>query len=247
MIKTYVYDGSFDGFLTCVYDYYYSDGKAEEFACAWSAPSDFIHELIQISTSQEKAKRVFDAIKDKIGLEALRNIFTVFLSEEPGMEILLLNYIKLGFKVGKKIDLHMHNESVLDVIKTCRRVNFESHRLCGFIRFKCVGHELYYAAIEPDHNILTLLAPHFVERFSNQRWIIQDVKRELALLYNNHNWIIAPMSSEASKRFLSAKDDLYEKLWKAYYRTVSIEERENPKLRRRLMPSRYWKYIIETQ
>lgn len=247
MIKTYVYDGSFDGFLTCVYDYYYSDCKAEEFACTGNIPSDFIHELIQITTSHEKAKRVFNAIKNKIGLEALRNIFTVFLSEEPGMEILLLNYIRLGFKVGKEIDRHMHNESVLDVIKTCRRVTFESHRLCGFIRFKCVGHELYYAAIEPDHNILTLLAPHFTERFSDQRWIIQDVKRELALLYNDHNWVIAPMSAEASKQFLSTEDGLYEKLWKEYYRTVSIEERENPRLRRRLMPSRYWKYIIETQ
>ncbi|MDP4087887.1 MAG: TIGR03915 family putative DNA repair protein [Bacillota bacterium] len=247
MIKTFVYDGTFDGLLTCVYDYYYSKCDVEEIVCSDSLPGDFIHDLISVTTSQEKADKVLAAIREKIGLDALKNIFTVFLSEESCMEMLLLSYIKLGFKLGKNIEHHLHNEVVLKVMKTCSRVNFETHRLNGFIRFKCVGKELYYAAIEPDHNILTLLAPHFAERFSNMRWIIHDVKRELAVLYNCEQWVLAPMSRESSKEFISAEDNFYENLWKTYYSTVAIEERENPRLRRRLMPSRYWKYIIEVQ
>ena len=247
MIKTYVYDGSFDGFLTCVYEYYYSENKAQEIYSNESIPGDFIHELLPISTSEEKSQRVFSAIETKLGAEVLRNVFTVFLSEEPRMELLLLTYIRLGFKIRRDINQHLHNETVLSIIKTCNRVNFESHRLCGFIRFRCVGNEIYYAAIEPDHNILTLISPHFADRFSSQRWIIHDVKRQLASLYDCKEWVIVPMNSNASKQFLNTEDSFYEKLWKTYYNTISIEERENPKLRKRLMPSRYWKYIIETK
>lgn len=245
MIVTYLYDGTFDGLLTCVYEYYYSNKKAEEIVYEGDFFPDLIHEALKIETSEEKSKKVLNAVKSKIGIEALENIFTLFLSEEEGFELLFLNYIKLGFKFGSEIHHHMHNDVVLRVDKVIRKVNYEAHRMTGFVRFKAIGQEIYFAAIEPDHNILTLIAPHFSERFSNQCWIIQDLRRQIALMYNGTEWVITPMSTEASEKLQKAADGIYEDLWRTYYATIAIKERENPKLRKRLMPARYWKHMTE--
>ncbi|WP_163192892.1 TIGR03915 family putative DNA repair protein [Clostridium thermarum] len=247
MSIVYTYDGSFDGLLTCIYDYYYSEKKAEDIKVKDDFFPDLLQEEVFIETSEKKSSKVFNAIKDKIGSAALKDIFTVFLSEEPGMEKLILEFVKLGFKLGRDVHKHLHNELVLEVAKCCHRVNLESHRFCGFVRFKCVGPELYYSSIEPDHNILTLIAPHFAERFSSQKWIIHDVKRGLAVMYNRESWVLAPMDSTAAQQFLSAPDGIYEELWKTYYSSVTIMERENPRLRRRMMPQRYWKHLPEVK
>jgi probable DNA metabolism protein len=243
----YTYDGSFDGLLSCIYDYYYSNKKAEDIKDKNDYFPDLLQEEFFIETSEEKSSKVFQAINEKIGSAALKDIFTVFLSEEPGIEKLILEYVKLGFKVGKDIHKHLHNDIVLEVAKCCRRVGLEGHRFCGFVRFKCVASELYYSSIEPDHNILTIIAPHFADRFSNQRWIIHDIKRGLAVMYNGESWVLSPMDNTAAQQLLSAPDGIYEKLWKTYYSTVAIKERENPRLRRRMMPQRYWKYLLEVR
>ena len=243
----YTYDGSFDGLLTCVYQYYYSTKKAETITYKYNYLPDLIHEEVYIETDEEKSTKVITAIESKIGSAALKNIFTLFLSEEKGIEMLILNYIKLGFKIGPEIHNHLHNPIVAETAKCCRRVNYEAHRMCGFVRFKCISEEIYYSSIEPDHNILTIIAPHFSERFSNQKWLIHDIKRDLAIIYDTNQWVLSPFNKSDAKILLSTAEGIYEELWKTYYKTVAIKERENPRLRRQMMPQRYWKHMLEVR
>lgn len=245
MLVTYIYDGSFQGLLTCIYEYYYSDKKAQDIKSEKNYEKTLLTEEVYIETSEEKSLKVEKAIENKIGKEALNNIFTVFLSEESGFEVLILEYIKLGFKIGQKIQHHLHNPIVLQVSKKVKRVNNEVHRLCGFVRFSCLTGEIYYASIEPDHNILTLLVPHFAARFSNQKWIIHDLKRELAVLHDSGQWLLTSMKKSYGESLEYANSGFYENLWKNYYKTIAIEERKNDRLRLQMMPKRYWKHMTE--
>ena len=247
MILAYTYDGSFDGLLTCIYQYYYSPKKAETITCKYNYIPDLIHEEIYIEADEEKSLKVIKAIESKIGSSALKNIFTLFLSEENNIEMLILEYIKIGFKLGSEIHNHLHNPIVLEATKCCRRVSYEAHRMCGFVRFKCISNDIYYSSIEPDHNILTIIAPHFCERFPTQRWLIHDIKRDLAIIYDCHQWVLSAFKKEDAKVLLSVTDGLYEELWKTYYNTVAIKERENSRLRRQMMPQRYWKHMLEVR
>lgn len=245
MNYVYFYDGSFDGFLTCVYESYYVQEKPSNICIKDTYTVNLIEKSIYIETSKEKASKVFTAIENKIGKAALRNVFKVYLSEADGFELLLLNYIRLGFKLGFEIHNHLYNDVVLMVNKLCRKVDGEAHLMCGFVRFKELENSIFYSVIEPDHNILTLIAPHFSDRLASERWIIHDIKRELAVIYDTKEWILTPFSKTASSEFFSHRDQ-FEELWKSYYRTVAIKERINPRLQKRLMPKRYWKYIVET-
>ncbi len=152
----------------------------------------------------------------------------------------------MAFKLGNEIELHLHNEIVMEVVKIVRRVNGESHSMLGFVRFKKIGDNHYYSAIEPDHNILTLIAPHFSSRFSNENFIIHDLKRNLAIINKNNTWSIDVLTKEDGKVFLNTKDEgEYEALWKNYFNSTSISSRENLKLQRQHMPIRYWKHLTE--
>ncbi len=118
------------------------------------------------------------------------------------------------------------------------------HRLMGFVRFRQVEGGIYYASIGPDHNVIQLLAPHFVERLSDQKWIIHDVKREIAALHNRGKWLLTGFTADDIPAD-TPEEKQYKRLWKEFFNTLAIPERINPKLQRRLLPRRYWEHLPE--
>lgn len=44
---------------------------------------------------------------------------------------------------------------------------------------------------------------------------------------------------------LAENEVLYQRLWKRYFKAITIRERINPKLHRQHLPRRYWKYLTE--
>lgn len=246
MITVYTYDNTFEGFFTCVYESYYLKEKPEEIISINDYVPNLIYNTINIQTDTDKSDKVISAISKKISSTSLRNMFYVYISSIPGSDTLLYKYIRLGFKLGKDIDLHLHNDIVLNIHKIIRKVTIESHNMLGFIRFKEIGPNMFYASIEPDHNILSLLAPHFSQRLSSQNWIIHDLKREAAAFYNCKEWIITEFKIEEAKRFESSENsNIYEVLWREYFNSIAIKERKNPRLQSRLMPRRYWNHLTE--
>jgi probable DNA metabolism protein len=125
-----------------------------------------------------------------------------------------------------------------------RRLEFEVHRLLGFVRFRQVEGGIFYSAISPDNNVLELIAPHFAERLADQMWIIHDVKRELAALYNMKNWMISEFSVCDVPRD-TREERQYAGLWKEFFNTLAIQSRHNPRLQRQFMPRRYWDHLTE--
>jgi probable DNA metabolism protein len=104
--------------------------------------------------------------------------------------------------------------------------------------------EIYYAPVEPDHNILCLVAPHFASRLADQNWIIHDLKRGMAVVYNQTEWVITPVDSAELIQY-SQEEEVYQALWQRFFEQIAIQHRTNPELQRRLMPARYWRHLVE--
>lgn len=242
----YIYDGTFEGLLTSIYEAYYKREKPEKIL----REDEFIPTLITlpifIKTDEVKASKVYEAIKTKISSNSLKFCFYVYLSEVKDSGSIIYHYVKLGFKIGKTIDMHLHEDDVLKVIKIVKKVIWEHHRMLGFVRFKEIHNNFLYSPIEPDHNIVALITPHFTERLSNENFIIHDLKREIASIYNKSQWSMMPLSKEHGiKLSTEIKEGLYEELWKEYFNSTVIHSRLNPKLQRMHMPKRYWKFLTE--
>jgi probable DNA metabolism protein len=247
----FIYDGSFEGLLSAVYEAYYSNSKPDRIVPYREYELNFLYEEIHIVTDTEKYKRVSNSIKNKISELALEYIYNAFLSELPNTSTYIYDYIRLGFKIGSAITEHHTDETVIKVHDASLKTTREKHLLLGLVRFKKIKGDIYYSSINPDHNILTLLAPHFQDRLSDQRWIIHDVKRGLAAIYDKRSWIIRTVYSTPGDPFnytniKEASADIdYENLWRLYHKHISIETKRNIKLQKQHMPSRYWFHLPE--
>lgn len=240
----YIYDGSFEGLLTSVYEAYYNRQNPYDILPKDSMEENFLMDNIYIKTDREKSRKVYEAIENKISNESLRKVFYCYLSELPKHGILTLQYLRLGFKIGSNVDLNLANDIVREIDNIYNKVSRERHRFLGLIRFKEIENNILYSSIEPDYNIIGLLAPHFARRMKNENWVIHDVKRGIGILYNKKEWVIKDIEINDSL-VLREEEEEYQELWKTYFKAIAIENKINPKLQKRNMPMKYWKHLVE--
>jgi len=99
-----------------------------------------------------------------------------------------------------------------------------------------------YAPLEPRADILELLAPHFARRLPGERWALHDVGRRKALIHEGGRILPAEAPGEPLP---AEEDEAFRRLWRTYFDAIRIEHRVNPRLQKRFIPERYWKYLPE--
>mgnify|MGYP002228844907 CR=1 FL=1 len=57
--------------------------------------------------------------------------------------------------------------------------------------------------------------------------------------------ILSPACS--TKSLMDGDEQLFQSLWKTYFKAICIKERLNPRKHKQDMPVRYWKYLTEKQ
>lgn len=240
-----VYEDSFEGFLTAIYYAFYSKEDITSIDTNSYDDIDMLTTVKYLETDLEKYKKVKTAIVTKIDPLALSKIYSLYLSNNNNKGIICYKYLKTAFKFGSDIHKHLYLDEVREIDLIERRVSLEAHRFTGFVRFSLINNKFLYSPIEPDNNILELISPHFQRRFSNEYWIIHDIKRNIASVYNKVSWEITEMNDDIYNSLKNYNDE-FEDLWKNYFISTAIKERTNPKLQKQYMPKRYWKNLTET-
>jgi probable DNA metabolism protein len=238
----YLYNGEFNSFLTCIYNHYYLE-KATGIYNSKVYQQQLFEHMLYVEEDNDKAKKVYNAIVEKLSKEVYKEIFTAFLSGEYYKDCYLLKYLQLAFKYGEDIS-NLHGiEDVYNVQKLSKNVSREKHRFLGILRFSDMTNCLY-AKLEPDNDILILLGDHFSDRLKNERFIIHDVKRNKAIIGNYGEWIITDFIFK--EKLVYSKEELFmQNLWTEYFESIGIENRKNNKLQRSFVPLKYRKNIIE--
>ena len=239
-----VYEDSFEGFLTAIYYAFYSKEDIISIDTNSYDDIDMLTTVKYLETDLEKYKKVKTAIVTKIDPLALSKIYSLYLSSNKNKGIICYKYLKTAFKIGSDIHKHLYLDVVREIDLIERRVSLEAHRFTGFVRFSLINNKFLYSPIEPDNNILELISPHFQRRFSNEYWIIHDIKRNIASVYNKVSWEITEMNDDIYNSLKNYNDE-FEDLWKNYFVSITIKERANPKLQKTMMPKRYWKNLTE--
>lgn len=247
-MKIYLYDDTFEGLLTSIYDAFYSNGSPPTSIYGKSQTNTplLLGNIVEISTDINKFKKVKDAIINKINFLSLKKIYFAFLSNYEDKGIIIFNYLKVAFKLGSDVHDFLNIDVVRLVDNITKKVLNECHRFEGFIRFNQIEEKLLYSSIEPDNDILELIGDHFKNRFPREYFIIHDISRQKALIYNTNFYEIIDMDMETYEK-LKFHNDEYTDLWKTYFKATTIQERKNLKLQCRMMPRRYWKHILETK
>lgn len=256
-IAIFLYDRTFDGLLTAVFDAF----VRKQFPTAIMSEDEplplFHDEVFTVVTDGEKAARVWRALEKKLSSRALTMLTVSYLVEESELDMHLFNYICKAVKSEKSIETFFTDDDVRYVTDAFRRVRYERLRMMQFVRFQKAKDGTYFAIIRPDYNVVPLIVPHFEDRFADQPWIIYDIRRSYGCYYNGREvtqisfgddgYTFDPRTGKLSASLMADDELLFQELWRTYFKAVCIKERLNPRKHRKDMPVRYWAYMTEKQ
>ena len=248
------YDKTFEGLLTAVFDAYNRRTFPDKLLGLEELEPLFVDESYTVITQTDKSERVWQGLGKKVQ-QITRNMLTyVWLSELPGSDELMFRYIRKAFDSKQSIELNFTDDDVLEMRNMARKVDKERMRLIELVRFQKAADDIFFAPVSPDHNSLPLTLEHFKDRFSDQKWIIYDTRRNYGFYYDLKT--VTEMTLDSTDLFPEGKLDekmmaedekLYQDLWRGYFKSMTIKERINLKLQRQHLPKRYWKYLTEKQ
>lgn len=247
-----LYDGSFEGWLTAVFEIYEYKLSDPSIIHEKYRSQNLFGETREVMTDRMKAERVYKKLKEKLSPNSFQQLFKTFLSEEKDIEDILFRYVRYVLTSKGLVENDFSNADVLYVQQMSRKVHREKHRMEAFVRFQLTKDQLYYALIQPDFNVLPLINEHFRKRYADQRWLIYDTIRKYGLYYDLQKveevqleFNEGVLNSSSSSEILDDSEILYQKLWQQYFSSVNIAARKNLKLHIQHMPRRYWKYLTE--
>ena len=200
-------------------------------------------------------------LEQRLSAGGLRIVALSWLSEQQTLYTPLFRYVYKVFQQppgSRSIEHNAADQDVLFVRNICRRVLHESQRMKQFIRFQKAKDGTYLAVVSPDHDVLPLVTEHFQDRFGDQPWLIYDAHRHYGFYYDRQTVTRVTFADESALPFsldsgkldaslLSADDQLFQDLWRTYFKAICIRERMNPRKQLSDMPRRYWKYMTEKQ
>lgn len=247
------YDGTFAGFLTVVFECYAQKLNPADICKEAAFQESLFGESMQIETDEQKSERVWKGIQQKLHPRNRELPFRAFLSDENGIEMRLYRFMRRTFDSNMRIDTDFADPDVLALKKIERQVAREAMRILQFVRFQQTIDNIYFSAIEPQYDVLPFTIKHFRERFADQKWLIYDLKRDYGFYYNLeevqemilNEKTFSVYDGKLAAHVVMEDENMYQTLWKNYFKHINIEERKNSKLQRQHMPRRYWKFLPE--
>lgn len=253
-MTVFYYDKTFEGLLTAVFDAYSRKTFPDRLLAEGEIEPMFTSERYTVITQEKSATRVWVALQKKASKITCNMITYVWLSELEGSDELIMRYIRKIFDNKDSIEMNFGDPDVLQLHQIAKKVSHEKHYLVQFVRFQKAADDIFFAPVSPQYNALPLAINHFADRFSDQKWIIYDLKRKYGFYYDLHT--VTEMTLDNNDNFLDGKLDeklmaedekLFQELWKGYFKALTIKERINLKLQRQHMPKRFWKLLTEKQ
>lgn len=237
-----VYDKTFEGFLTLVYNVYYEKLQPKKIVTKY--PNTLLLEdILEIKTDEEKSLKVLEAMKKKFPKKCFELILNIFMCDTKEFELNLLRYIILGFKDSNEL-FNINKKEVFFLQNLEKELFRHVHKMTGFARFEELEDGTLYAKIETKFNIVYFLGKHFFKRLNNQNYIIHDINRKLAFIKSSDFLGVQNVASFEEPK-LSQDEQKFKKLWTTFFEAVAIQTRENKKCQQNFVPLLYRTYMTE--
>ncbi len=246
------YDSTFEGLLTTVFEIFEFKHPNPKIIKKEEVQQNLFATPIEIITNTEKSDRVIKKLNAQLGSDGVRCLIYAFLSEKSGVEDIIFTVINYAVEnKNRNVLKDFSNEAVLQISQLTKSVGREKHRMEAFIRFELLKDGIYFAKIDPDFDVLTLIMNHFKKRYQDQKWLIYDLRRKYGIFYDLETVAIVSLDIDLklienkSTAIFSDAEIEYQKLWWEYFDHTNIKERKNTKLHLQHVPKRYWKYLTE--
>jgi probable DNA metabolism protein len=232
-----IYDGSFESFLTAVFDIYNYGLKNVAILRNKDYQKNVFGSEHLVVSDRAKAERVWKGLRQRVSAKALACVYKAFLSELDQIEHTILQYVQHAFASARSIEYDYSHPAVVAITNIATRVAKEKHRMEASVRFQLTKDKLYYATIQPDYNVLPLISDHFEKRYADQKWMIYDGRRRYGIYYDLEATEMVEMIFNEETNHgrnigiaIDEEETLYQQLWQQYFNSVNIAARKNMKL-----------------
>lgn len=245
-------EDNFESMMTCIYDAWASK-KGHSNVRLMKGPvaqPDLFTEYIHVDADEDKVIKVVRSIQKKISYEAYMQVFYAALSHEEDALDTIYRFLILGFTYGKQVTSMLSEPVVMRMMELKRNVGNEAHYFREFARFSSMGGQVYVCHIEPKSNVLLYVANHFRNRMPSEHWVIMDDNRKIAAIHPvNEDFYIRYLIDEEAEALLKTEqiEDEFTGLWRTFFDTIGIKERNNPSCQRNMFPIWMRKHAVEFQ
>ncbi len=236
---TYFYDGGKQGFLTALA---LSFRDKDAVLTAGNAQLSLGQQTVFVSGDPARAAAVEKRLLS-FDKHCMKDLDLLLRSGDEGKDGVAFAYFRLLAQEKRPVRDTLALPAALAAAVRMRRVGTELHRMRGFLRFMESASGALYAPCSPDNDLVDLLLPHFRARLPRYPFVIHDVKRKKAAVYDGAHAFNAPLAQ--AEVLLSADEQAWQELWRKYYKIVNIPERERLKQMRGYLPVRYRKFMNE--
>lgn len=268
----YTYDGTLEGLLSAVFAAYAHREIPTDIAPATALQPRLGQRVAEVPTCTEHALRVQQGICRTCGAAAFDTVKTASLSDDPQTGTIVYRFIRHAMatcaprgaggrkdarlakgaesrrrtRAARNVLSDITHPAVEPFVRLARAVGNERHRMMQFLRFEHLEGNVWFARCAPKANVVPLLMDWFAERFNTQPFIIYDEAHRIAGVYAGDDWHLVKTDA-LNLPDRAADERTMQQAWKRFYKTVAVESRYNPELRRQFMPKRLWENITEMQ
>ena len=205
-------------------------------------------EHIPLVPDERKAEKVLRTMRRQCCPLVYERLFHAAYSDAEDKADVIYRYIQLALKMGNGVLNHLTDAAVVRMMELSRAVGNEKHHYLGFLRFIEIPGGILLAKYEPKGRLTEMLMPHFADRFPEEKFIIWDVKRNVAGVHTPGREFVMVSLTERERELLMqyTEDNMdAENMWKTFVESISIKERENRKLQRNNIPLHFRTYMPE--
>lgn len=261
MKKVYICSDSVTGIFSAIYDAWKAALKTEQLgirlnteyygiALKGMVEQELFCEYVESDERMSKVMAVEKLIQKHLGSQAYWCIYHAILSNDPQKADAVLGMMleARNIPISTKIMEHLSHPKVQKVFELSRKVANEAHSFKEFIRFEELQNGILFSEIAPKYQILVCLGDYFQNRFPMENWMIYDKTHQMFLVHEKQkHWIVAlnqKIDIEKAKQ-VSRSEVVYAKLWKGFFESISIKERESYERQRQHFPLKYRKHVTE--
>lgn len=237
----YIFDGTKNGFLSAFLEAF-NDTHALVTSKQTQLPLG--EEPIFVATNAERAERAENRLLS-FDRDCMFDLDRLLRCGQEDSEQTAFEYLRFLAQQKRPVGKQLAVPCVFKAVNYMKKVGLEIHHMHGFLRFMETESGALYAPFSPDNDICDLLAPHFRARLPKYPFVLHDIKRQKATVYDGKNTFNAYLPH--ADVLISADEEGWQKLWKGYYKAVNIPSRERIRQMKNFMPVRYWKHLPEKQ
>lgn len=251
-------EDSIDGIFTGIYDAWESryGHKNIQLSASQSGELTLFSKYIPVTPDFEKSRKVSKTLIKRFGMDFYETICKCAMADQSSGKLTMDKanavyqtvVMALALPAGAKVLEYLGEPCIACIFELCRQTQNEGYHILEFLRFNELRSGILFAKIHPKNNVLPILAEHFTNRLPLENFIIYDAVHQTAVVHKaSGHYMIAdasPMNLEPAAEY-SADEIEYQRLWRAFFDTVAIEARINPKLQSQNIPKRFWADTVE--